>query len=59
MALVFKSIKGLISDAALIYKTIVELTISTQTVIIWLRNPNLSTKSKNFLALLKIELDWR
>ena len=59
MALVPKSTKGLISDAVLTYKTIVEPTISTQTVIVWLRNCNLSASSKHFLDLLKAELDWQ
>jgi DNA-binding transcriptional LysR family regulator len=53
MALVPKSTEGLISDSALTYKTIVEPTVSTQTVIVWARNHKLSASSKHFLDLLK------
>lgn len=53
MALVPKSTEGLISDSELTYKTIVEPTLSTQTVIVWARNHKLSASSKHFLDLLK------
>jgi DNA-binding transcriptional LysR family regulator len=53
MALVPKSTEGLISDSELIYKTIVEPAVSTQTVIVWARNHKLSASSKHFLELLK------
>ncbi|MBC8014695.1 MAG: LysR family transcriptional regulator [Sporomusaceae bacterium] len=53
MALVPKSAEGLFSDSVLTYKTIVEPTVSTQTVIVWLRNRNLSASSKHFMELLK------
>lgn len=53
MALVPKSTKELIADSTLIYKTIVEPTVSTQTVIVWLRNRSLSASSKHFLDLLR------
>lgn len=53
MALVPKSTEGLISDAALTYKTIVEPTVSTQTVIVWVRNRKFSSSSKHFMDLLK------
>lgn len=53
MALVPKSTEGLISDSTLIYKTIVEPTVSTQTVIVWVRNRKLSASSKHFLDLCK------
>ncbi|MBP2627720.1 MAG: transcriptional regulator, LysR family [Firmicutes bacterium] len=53
MALVPKSTEGLIADSALTYKTIVEPTLSTQTVIVWLRNRRVSASSKHFLDLLK------
>ncbi|VBB08646.1 transcription regulator hth lysr [Lucifera butyrica] len=51
MALVPKSTEGLIADSTLIYKTIVEPTVSTQTIIVWLRNRRLSANSKHFLDL--------
>ena len=53
MALVPKSTEGLISDSELIYKTIVEPALSTQTVIVWARNHKLSASSKHFLDVLK------
>lgn len=53
MALVPQSTEGLISDSALIYKTIMEPTVSTQTVVVWVRNRSLSASSKHFLDLLK------
>lgn len=53
MALVPKSTEGLIADSALTYKTIVEPTVSTQTVIVWLRNRRLSASSKHFLNLIR------
>lgn len=53
MALVPKSTEGLISDSELTYKTIVEPSLSTQTVIVWARNHKLSASSKHFLDLLK------
>ncbi|WP_434131204.1 LysR family transcriptional regulator [Sporomusa sphaeroides] len=53
MALVPKSTEVLSSDAELIYKTIVEPSVSTQTVIVWVRNRNLSASSRHFLALLQ------
>lgn len=53
MALVPKSTEELIADSALTYKTIVEPTVSTQTVIVWLRNRSLSASSKHFLDLLR------
>ena len=53
MSLVPKSAEGLISDSVLTYKTIVEPSVSTQTVIVWLRNRNLSASSKHFMELLK------
>ncbi|WP_371362597.1 HTH-type transcriptional regulator GltC [Sporomusa rhizae] len=53
MALVPKSTEGLISDSALTYKKIIEPTVSTQTVIVWLRNRKLSASSKHFLELLR------
>lgn len=53
MALVPQSTEGLISDSALIYKTIIEPTVSTQTVVAWVRNRSLSASSKHFLDLLK------
>jgi len=56
MALVPKSTQELISDSELTYKTIVEPTVSTQTVIVWARNHKLSASSKHFLDLLKATL---
>ena len=53
MALVPKSTEGLISDSILTYKTIVEPTVSTQTVIVWIRNRQLSASSKHFLDLVR------
>ena len=53
MALVPKSTEMLSADAELIYKTIVEPSVSTQTVIVWVRNRNLSASSRHFLALLQ------
>lgn len=53
MALVPKSTEELIADSTLTYKTIVEPTVSTQTVIVWLRNRSLSASSKHFLDLLR------
>ncbi|HWR44602.1 LysR family transcriptional regulator [Sporomusa sp.] len=53
MALVPKSTEGLISDSALTYKKIIEPTVSTQTVIVWVRNRKLSASSKHFLDLLR------
>ncbi|SFM18948.1 LysR family transcriptional regulator [Pelosinus propionicus] len=53
MALVPKSAEGLIADSALTYKTIVEPTVSTQTIIVWLRNRRLSASSKHFIDLLR------
>jgi len=53
MALVPKSTEGLIADSALTYKTIVEPPVSTQTVIVWLRNRRLSASSKHFLDLIR------
>lgn len=53
MALVPRSTEALSSDSELIYKTIVEPNVSTQTVIVWVKNRNLSASSKHFLALLK------
>lgn len=53
MALVPKSAEGLISDSALTYKKIIEPTVSTETVIVWVRNRKLSASSKHFLDLLK------
>lgn len=53
MSLVPKSTEGLISDSALIYKTIVEPRVSSQTVIAWVRNRKLSASSKHFLDLLR------
>ncbi|WWV69939.1 hypothetical protein SOV_12240 [Sporomusa ovata DSM 2662] len=53
MALVPKSAKELISDPALTYKTIIEPAVSTQTVIVWVRNRRLSASSKHFLDLLR------
>ncbi|MCM0759078.1 MULTISPECIES: LysR family transcriptional regulator [Sporomusa] len=53
MALVPKSTEVLSSDAELIYKTIVEPNVSTQTAIVWVRNRNLSASSRHFLALLQ------
>ncbi len=53
MALVPKSTEMLSADAELIYKTIVEPRVSTQTVIVWVRNRNLSASSRHFLALLQ------
>ena len=53
MALVPKSTEGLIEDATLTYKTIIDPTVSTQTVVAWLRNRRLSASSQHFLSLLK------
>lgn len=53
MALVPKSTEELIADSALTYKTIIEPTVSTQTIIVWLRNRRLSASSKHFLDLIK------
>lgn len=53
MALVPRSTEGFISDTALTYKTIIEPAVSTQTVIVWLRNRKLSASSKHLLALLR------
>jgi len=53
MALVPKSTEGLIADSALTYKTIVEPTVSTQTIIVWLRNRRLSASSKHFIDLIR------
>jgi LysR family transcriptional regulator, salicylic acid-responsive activator of bsdBCD len=53
MALVPKSTEGLISDSILTYKTIVEPTVSTQTVIVWIKNRQLSASSKHFLDLVR------
>lgn len=53
MALVPKSTEELIADSTLTYKTIIEPTVSTQTVIVWLRNRSLSASSKHFLDLLR------
>jgi DNA-binding transcriptional LysR family regulator len=53
IALVPKSTEGLIADSALTYKTIVEPTVSTQTVIVWLRNRRLSASSKHFIDLIR------
>lgn len=53
MALVPKSAEGLIADSGLVYKTIVEPNVSTQTIIVWLRNRRLSASSKHFLDLLR------
>ncbi len=56
MALVPKSVEGLIADSALTYKTIVEPTVATRTAIVWVRNRNLSASSKHFLDLLKVTI---
>lgn len=53
MALVPKSTEMLIADSDLIYKTINEPFVATQTVIVWVRNRNLSASSKQFLNLIK------
>lgn len=53
MALVPKSTEGLLEDSALTYKTIMDATVTTQTVIAWLRNRRLSASSKHFLELLR------
>ncbi|WP_371373596.1 LysR family transcriptional regulator [Sporomusa aerivorans] len=53
MALVPKSTEGLIADASLLYKKIIEPSVSAQTVIVWLRNRKLSASSKHFLDLLR------
>ena len=52
IAIIPKSAEGLTPDSSLLYKTIIEPTVSTQTVIVWLRNRRLSTSSKHFLELL-------
>ena len=52
MSLVPKSTNTLISDSTLTYKNIIEPKVSTQTVIVWVRNRNLSASSKHFLKLL-------
>lgn len=57
IAIIPKSAEGLIADSTLLYKTIVEPTLSTQTVIVWVRNRRLSTSSKHFLELLKRKTD--
>ncbi|MDF2565180.1 MAG: putative LysR family transcriptional regulator [Massilibacillus sp.] len=53
MALVPESTKELLSEEELVYKTIVDPAISTQTVIAWLRNRTLSHSGQHFLALFK------
>ncbi len=53
MALVPQSTEGLMSDPALLYKKIIEPTVATQTVIVWVRNRKLSASSKHFLELLR------
>lgn len=53
MALVPQSSQDLISDPELIYKTIIEPTVTTHTVIAWVRNRSLSASSKHFLDLFK------
>ncbi|MEG6586778.1 LysR family transcriptional regulator [Dendrosporobacter sp. 1207_IL3150] len=57
MALVPKSTEGLISDPELNYKTIIEPAVSTQTVIVWVRNRRLSASSKHFLDLLRDKMN--
>lgn len=56
MSLAPKTIEGLISDPSLIYKTITEPDVSTQTVIVWSKNRRLSGGSKHFLELLQEEI---
>lgn len=53
MALVPKSTTGIITEASLVYKTIREPAVATQTVIVWLRNRSLSAGSKHFLELIR------
>lgn len=53
MALVPQSSEELISDPDLVYKTIIEPTVTTHTVIAWVRNRSLSASSKRFLDLFK------
>ncbi|GBG56968.1 LysR family transcriptional regulator [Sporomusaceae bacterium FL31] len=53
MALVPQSSEELISDSDLIYKTIIEPTVTTHSVIAWVRNRTLSASSKHFLDLFK------
>ena len=53
MALVPESTKELLSEEDLVYKTIVDPDISTQTVIAWLKNRSLSHSGQHFLGLVK------
>lgn len=53
LALVPKSTEGLVTDSTIIYKTIIEPTLSTQTAIVWSKNRRLSAASKHFLDLLQ------
>lgn len=53
MALVPQSSEELIADPDLVYKTIIEPTVTTHTVIAWVRNRSLSANSKRFLDLFK------
>ena len=53
MALVPRSSEELIADPDLVYKTIIEPTVTTHTVIAWVRNRSLSANSKRFLDLFK------
>ena len=53
LALVPKSTEGLMPSAALVYKTIKDPLVTTQTVIIWLKNRSLSASSKHFLDLFR------
>ena len=56
MALVPRSSEDVFLDPALTYKTISEPALTTQTVIVWMRNRRLSASSKHFLELLQKEL---
>ena len=53
LALVPKSTECLVTDSTIIYKTIIEPTLSTQTAIVWSKNRRLSAASKHFLDLLQ------
>ena len=56
MALVPKSSEAVFLDPALTYKTISEPALTTQTLIVWMRNRRLSASSKHFLELLQKDL---
>ena len=53
MSLVPQFAQGLISDASLIYKRIVDPAVSTRTAVVWVRGRKISASSRRFLELIR------